>query len=328
MAPLAFVLECAALAALVGGATSLLAAAVGQVLQPLVRTAAPARRADLAFVLGALPAVAAIAVVLAAAAPSLAGALGLAADHCPTHLHHVHLCLVHGAGLRPLLAAVGASSLALFLFRAAALGAHVVETRRSLAALERLGARAPGRFPLVAVPGAPRLCHAVGVRRPRIVVSAELQRALQPADWEAALAHEEAHLRRRDPLAFLVLSLAGLFSLPPLARRAHRDFAQAVEEACDLEAAAAVRSPSQVARALVEVAALQRSAPGPAIAAAFGETALERRVQRLLGEAPGRVAPARALLLSLAALAAGLAAALLHADGLHHAVETALHHWF
>lgn len=328
MAPLAFALECAALAALVGGGTSLLASAAGLLLRPLVRGAPPARRADLAFLLGALPAVAAIAVVLAAAAPSLLGALGLAADHCPSHQHHVHLCLVHGAGLRPLLAALGAASLAVFLFRAAALGARHGETRKSLAALERLGTTSAGRFPLVAVPGGPRLCHAVGVWRPRIVVSAELRGALSGAEWEAALAHEEAHLRRRDPAAFLALSLAGLFALPPLARRVHRAFAQAVEEACDVEAALAVHSPGLVARALVEVAALQRGVPQPAIEAAFGETALERRVQLLLGDSPPRLAPARALALCLGALALGLGAALFHAHWLHHAVETALHHWF
>ena len=68
----------------------------------------PALRADLAFVLGTLPALASTGVVAAAVAPPLAAALGLAADHCLGHGHHVHLCFLHSTHVRPHLAAVGA----------------------------------------------------------------------------------------------------------------------------------------------------------------------------------------------------------------------------
>lgn len=329
MALLAFVLECAALAAFIGTATSLLAFGAYAVARPFASRWAPARRADLLFALAAVPALASLALVLAAAAPSLLAAAGLGSDHCTTHPHHAHLCLVHAAGLRPLLAALGAASLAVFLFRATSLARRVVESAGQLRALERLGVPRQGRFPVVSVPAGPRLCHAVGVLRRRIVISEELSRSLPEAELRAALAHEEAHLRRRDPAALLGLSVASLFSLPPVARFLQSRFHSAVEEACDAEAAAAVGDPSVVAQALVQVASLQRSASKvAALAPAFGASELERRVHLLLEARGLPVAPARALPLLFAGAALVTGLALSRAQHLHHAVETLLHQLF
>jgi Zn-dependent protease with chaperone function len=214
MAVLAFLLECAAAAAFIGLALSLVAWLLLAALRWPALRRLPAVRADLAFVLGALPAVGALAVVSAAAAPSLGAALGLWSDHCSSHGHHLHLCILHSAGLRPALAAAGAFSLAVFLFRAGWLARRVVEMRERLAALESLGTRRPGPFPIITVPGAPRLCHAAGHVHRRILVSESLAAALSAPELRGALAHEEAHLRRRDPLAGLLLAVAGLFTLP------------------------------------------------------------------------------------------------------------------
>ncbi|OJH35735.1 M56 family metallopeptidase [Cystobacter ferrugineus] len=325
MAALAFLLECAATAALIGLAVSLLVWPALLALRGRVLRRVPSLRADLAFVLGTLPALASMGVVAAAGAPSFAAALGLVADHCLGHGHHVHLCFVHSTHVRPLLAAVGAFSLAVFLFRAGGLVLRLMRMQARLAALESLGTSRPGLFSIVAVPGAPQLCHAVGFVRRRILLSATLEESLTPTELRSALAHEEAHLRRRDPLLGLLLGVAGLFAAPFLARACAAVYQTAAEEACDAEAAATVGDGGLVAGALVKVAALQRKLSHVAGAApAFGALALERRVRLLLDE-EARAITAQALRVAGAvALAAGLLV-LAHIAFLHHAVETALH---
>ncbi|WP_257455272.1 M56 family metallopeptidase [Archangium lipolyticum] len=325
MAALAFLLECSATAALIGMAVSLLVWPALRLLQGQALQRVPALRADLAFVLGTLPALASLGVVAAAAAPPFAAALGLAADHCLGHGHHVHLCFLHSAHVRPVLATVGAFSLAVFLFRAGETVLRLLRMRARLSALESLGTRRPGRFPIVAVPGAPRLCHAVGLVRRRILLSASLAESLTPAELRSALAHEEAHLRRRDPLLGVLLGVAGLFAAPFLSRACAAAHQMAAEEACDAEAAAAVGDGGLVAGALVKVAALQqRLSHVTGDAPAFGALALERRVRLLLDEA-ARATTAHALRVTGAvALATGLLS-LAHSAFLHHAVETALH---
>ncbi|QRN94719.1 hypothetical protein JRI60_37220 [Archangium violaceum] len=325
MAALAFLLECAATAALIGMAVSLLVWPALLLFRGRALQRVPALRADLAFVLGTLPALASMGVVAAAATPPLAAALGLAADHCQGHGHHVHLCFLHATHVRPLLATVGAFSLAVFLFRAGGIVFRLLRVRARLSALESLGTPRPGRFPIVAVPGAPRLCHAVGLVHRRILLSASLEESLTPAELRSALAHEEAHLRRRDPLLGLLLGVAGLFAAPFLARACTAVHQMAAEEACDAEAAVAVGDGGLVAGALVKVAALQRRLSNVAgDAPAFGALALERRVRLLLDE-EARVTTTHALRAAGAVtLAAGLFA-LAHTAFLHHAVETALH---
>lgn len=327
-AVLAFVLECAATAALVGSATALACAGALWALRQLTPRSAPARRADAQVVLGVLPALATLATVASAVVPPVAALLGLGHDHCLDHSHHLHLCLVHAGGLRPGLAALGAIALAVFAFRLGSLAAGTAALRAQVAALVALGTRRAGAgFPVVAVPGAARLCHATGVVHRRILVSAGLEAALSPETLAAALAHEEAHLRRRDPLVGLLLSAAGLFAPPPFARLALDGFRRAAEEACDAEAVRAVGDGATVAEALVQVAALQRRAPAAlGGAAAFGQLALERRV-RLLLEAPSPASGAsHALWLSTALVVLALPLALSRSAALHHAVETLLHH--
>lgn len=328
MAILAFALECAAVAAAIAAAASMLSLGVTWTLRPVARHASASLRGDLFFLAGMLPAAASVAGVAAAATPSVASALGLAPDHCPTHSHHLHLCLVHSAGLRPALAALGAFALAAFVFRGCTLAWSVFGMRQKLGQLERLSRSLVGRFPIFVVPGAPRLCHATGVLRPRILVSRSLLRKLGRNEARCAVAHERAHLRRRDPLANLLLSAAGLFVPPPLAARFQREYRFAAEEACDADAAQAMGDPALVAGALVQVATVQHSVSFGDAASAFGELALEMRVQRLLAPSGPASRPARALFYTAAAASGLAAAAMANAPSVHHAVETVLFQLF
>ena len=142
-----------------------------------------------------------------------------------------------------------------------------------------------------------------GFLRPRIYFSAELFRALTPAELEAAFEHELEHLRRRDPmrLASLRFLERALFWIP-LARA----LADAAAEAIEFRADDAARRVGHlnVAAAIVKAARLIQ-APAPAAVPSLGRISVNRRARRLMGEPlPRRRIPtvrlaATALLLSL-----------------------------
>jgi Zn-dependent protease with chaperone function len=321
MAALVFVLACAGLAGLVGAAVSPLALWRSQRAAAARGRRSAAARADSAFVLGLAPALAALGVVGGTALPSMLTAAGLMADHCDDHGHHVHLCLVHASETPVWLTALGAVALTTFVIRALRLAATSLRRHRSMTALERLGTiDTRSRFPVVRVPGAPRLCLATGLFRRRVVYSASLAEHLPPAELAAALAHEAAHLRRRDTLSLGLLSLAGLFTFPGAAGRFRALFLSAAEEACDAEAAGE-HGAETVARALVAAARLQLT-----VASGLGFTGntLAARVAALLDAAAVRTTPARALAVALVLLAASGAAVGVFGLDVHHAVETVL----
>jgi beta-lactamase regulating signal transducer with metallopeptidase domain len=158
------------------------------------------------------------------------------------------------------------------------------------------------------------VCHAVGLVRPRVLVSRAVVDRLDAQALRAVLAHEHAHLDRSDLRWSALVELAGCVA--PLTSRWTSVWREAAEEAAD-DVAAARTDGLTVAHALVTVARLRLdAAPG----FAFGAAGLERRVNRLLGV---RVAPraSRTLvgLLAMTAMA-GVLVAVEH-ERLHHLVE-------
>jgi beta-lactamase regulating signal transducer with metallopeptidase domain len=72
------------------------------------------------------------------------------------------------------------------------------------------------------------------------------------------LAHERAHLRRRDPLIRPLLALFYSFFLMPWASLLLQDWSRAAERECDAEAGRQVGSRAEVAGALVRSARLMQ----------------------------------------------------------------------
>jgi Zn-dependent protease with chaperone function len=326
---LGFVLECAATALLAGALVGLVSLVCLELLNAPLQRLGPAERAD-AYLVGALvPGLAALSVLIAAAAPSVGSALGLGADHCPGHGHHFHICFLHSVDIRPALAGLGALAVLGWLYRVSALVMGLLTTRRQTRQLESLGNLRSSEFPVLLVPGT-ALCHAAGFVRRRIMLSSDIASGLPPAELAAALAHEAAHLNRRDPLASFVLALAGLFVPQAIARRLRRLHRQASEESCDAAAAAAMGTGDIVASALITVATLQRGRREPRAAmTSFGEHALEARVLRLLHTTPPSApSPSRWVLLAGAAAASFVLLTWSSSDLLHHAAETILGHIF
>jgi Zn-dependent protease with chaperone function len=135
------------------------------------------------------------------------------------------------------------------------------------------------------VPADQLAAHCAGLRRPRAIVSTGLLDLLTPAEQEAVLAHEVAHIRLGHPRVLLLGAvIARSYRWLPPARLAWTRLRRDLEAAADDEAAAAAGTApllSALAKAALAAAASPPPAPGSP-APAFAEPAdLRYRVHRL-----------------------------------------------
>ena len=137
----------------------------------------------------------------------------------------------------------------------------------------------------------------VGIIRPRILL---------PTAWtewpdatrDAVIAHERAHVNRRDSLVALLARLnTCVFWFHPLAWWLERAVADAAEHACDEVAVREVAHPREYAEALLTLASASRRAGGRIAWAgvrAEGRGRLNNRIDRILEDKPvGAVSRAR-----------------------------------
>lgn len=152
------------------------------------------------------------------------------------------------------------------------------------------------------VDGLPNPAFTVGWLRPRIYVSAALATRLAPDELEALLAHEGAHVARRDPLRLSLLRFLALthFWLPAL-RRLAQDAADEAEIRADDRAAR--ERPLALASALLATAGWRHDPP-VGVGFAHRVDLLDRRIRRLAGEDPpvGSHVTRRSLLAAFLAL--------------------------
>lgn len=261
-----------------------------------------------------LPWLVGLALMLAAVLPGDPHAGTVLACHCLDSMPGwFHLCPVHPERAWPL----AAPALAVL----AALLPRRVSGLRALLALPRgRGGTGPE---VVSLPAPVALLH--GWWRPTLVVDSRLWAALSTAERRAVLAHEQAHLDRRDPQLMVLLRLLLVLAPPALAHRVARRWLEGAELRADSAAAATVGDPGLVAMALVRCARL--AAPPTGLAPGWTAGGVEARVHRLLAD-PGTGAPARPDLRAahvgvlVAVLVVGLAAV----PWLHHQLEHLLNH--
>lgn len=150
----------------------------------------------------------------------------------------------------------------------------------------------------------------VGLWRPAVILPATW-RDWPRAELDAVLAHERAHVRRRDPLVqWLAAINRSIFWFHPLAWWLERRLAALAEEACDAAAVASGHDPHDYSEYLihqaraVEQAGARLAIPG----AAIGGGDLGRRIRVLLDARPapalGRFRAIAAAALCLIAIAA------------------------
>lgn len=126
---------------------------------------------------------------------------------------------------------------------------------------------------------------AAGLRRPVVIVPAELRDSLPPHELEQIVEHERAHIRRGDIAANLLQrSIEALLFFNPWVYVAARCIVKEREAACDDLAVQQSRSPADYAAALAHSAKLIGRRGEPLLApGAFGSPhAVVVRIQRLL----------------------------------------------
>jgi beta-lactamase regulating signal transducer with metallopeptidase domain len=162
-------------------------------------------------------------------------------------------------------------------------------------------------------PEIPGVCVA-GVRRPVLLLPVTFPADFDPAMRRAVLAHEVGHLAGRDPLWTLAFRLAkAVLWMQPLLYLMEREWEQAREEACDLDAVRQGIAPREYANGLVRLAErrMPRRASLLTVSGMDGgvRSSVGRRVQRLL--TVGSVAEATRRPVGVVAVAALLGAGLM-----------------
>jgi len=152
-------------------------------------------------------------------------------------------------------------------------------TARLTRALRRhiAASRAPGPAGSVVVGGREVVVAVVGVRRPRVLVSAGALLKLNDAELAAALAHEHAHIRRRHRYLLVYAAFCGAIArLLPGTRTALDELAFHLERDADWCALAATADPCALAQALRKA-----SPSGPAESISLGGSRIDDRVQEI-----------------------------------------------
>jgi Zn-dependent protease with chaperone function len=285
----------------------------------------PCARHRALTLLAALPAMSAVGLLFAACLPSLVALLVPGLDHCPVHDDgHAHLCFVHlphvGIHTGLLVSLVFLASYV--LLRAGFAVSSVLRALRVVAALGRTGEHRSD-LGITIVETRQPLCFAAGLFSPRVLLSRGLFDALSSEERAVILAHERAHVRRRDALVGSVARALALFHLPWVGHWLVHELEVAAEQACDEEAARCVADRVCVAAAILAVERAAQEVVAREIspvAVAFGARAVERRVEALLGD-PLPLQSLRPLVISSGVAVVSLLAL---ADELHHLTESVL----
>ncbi len=304
---------------------SLATAALSRALKPRIAGWEPRTRHRALVVLASLPVLTSLVLLLATSLPSLIALAIPELDHCPEHDDgHAHLCFMHlpefGASLVPLLGLVFTFSYA--FVRGAFSAAGLVKATRIVNALAKTAERRTD-LGIAVIETTQPVCLAAGLLRPRVLLSRGLLEALNAEELAVVLAHERAHVRRRDALVASIVRALAVVHLPAVARWLLSELEIAAEQACDEEAARCVGDRVAVASAILTVERTAQHAATSelcAVAVAFGKCAVARRVESLLAE-PKEPASLRPFAIGLGVTAVSLFAL---ADELHHATESLL----
>ncbi len=144
-----------------------------------------------------------------------------------------------------------------------------------------------------------------GLRRQEICLPDRVERDFGPEEQETILAHELAHLERRDPLWLVAYRLIEcLLFVQPLNFVASRELRRISEYRCDDRAVAATGRPISLARVLTRVADWRLPAALPVPSMAASRSTLGSRVRRLVDRGYPHPEEPRPGWLKLAAVAA------------------------
>ena len=141
----------------------------------------------------------------------------------------------------------------------------------------------------------------LGFFKPVILMPASLLTGLSPAQWEAILLHELAHIRRADYAIRMIQSLIEiLFFYHPLVWWVGKDLAHEREACCDDQAVAACGDALRYAQALTTLQRMcQPSKTNLAMSIQSKQPSFTRRIQRLFEPTQASSRPKAGILLAL-----------------------------
>ncbi len=155
--------------------------------------------------------------------------------------------------------------------------------------LDRLAARGVRPFSLLLTDRPELTACAMGLRHPSILLTNSLAEMLDDEELEAVLAHEMAHVRRRDNwLGWLLVGLRLLSFYNPVALLVFHQMGHDMERVCDAEAGRVTGKPLALASALLKVYRASRASTegsrGWSRRIGDRAAALENRARRALVE--------------------------------------------
>ncbi len=172
-----------------------------------------------------------------------------------------------------------------------------------------------------------RSAATVGLFRPRVVVCDNFHEQLDGRAVEAALAHEEAHARHRDPLRIWLGQIATDLQWPlPGARARFEHWLFALELARDEEARVMVDG-ADLAAAVLAAARVEQPAPFAFAGIASAGAAMRLRVERLLAPMPADSRERSVWLVGVALAIAAVVLALLVGAGFGEALVRQVLGW-
>lgn len=184
---------------------------------------------------------------------------------------------------------------------AIARAASIVERGPEFDMLRRIERRANIRKPIALVSSdAPMEPGVFGIVRPVLVWSETIGRCLSGDQVETILAHEVAHVRRRDNLAAAIHMLVeALFWFHPLVWWIGGRLVEERERACDEEVLVSGHAPDVYAETILKACRLYVESPLPCAAGVTGSD-LKKRIERIMNDRTAeRLTLSRRLLLTM-----------------------------
>lgn len=219
---------------------------------------------------------------------SIVELLGIAAGHCHNHADRFpHICLseppILGSGAYPWYLFAAAAILPVFFL--ARQGVHLRKISRLKTALRQ--AEVEGGLDSTLVLWRKPAAITVGFWKPKVFLSTTLARALTPEQLQVVLAHEQAHVRHRDPLRQYLARTLSVFYPARIRRFICEDLALATEQACDEQAAKKTGDRLLVAETIIAVERLLGVTPQDLqpFSASFSGSQSALRIEALLAEA-------------------------------------------
>ena len=305
---------------------AVLVAIVSAVIYPLVRQRmtelTPRLRSNILLAWLVAPALIGGLLSILSFMPSLFSMFGGVPDHCSVHDGHLHLCLIHP----PLPADSMYSSLLMMLLEGVVLVFFAIYTICFLRAckLQRalmITSRQHAELDVRIVEWDGPLAISAGIWRIRVFISEKLMQTLTPRQLDVVLAHELAHMKRKDPLRHLLGHTFSLTHIPWLRKRLLADMDHACEQACDEFAASKTGDRLHVAATIVFVERLFNKQQLPFTAMSITGSNISQRVESLLLD-PAEYRPGyRAYLLIVAVVLIVLFSSV---EELHHQTESIL----